>query len=62
MVLQKQIQRQKHLKNDNDDIKEENKKEEEVTTRFSKDGTYEVNVALWNATSDKESMAADAFK
>jgi len=48
-------------KNDNDDIKEENKKEEEVTTRFSKDGTYEVNVALWNATSDKESMAADAL-
>lgn len=48
-------------KNDNDDIKEENKKEEEVTTHFSKDGTYEVNVALWNATSDKESMAADAL-
>ena len=48
-------------KNDNDDIKEENKKEEEVTTRFSKDGTYEVNVALWNATNDKESMAAGAL-
>ena len=49
-------------KNDNDDIKEDgNKKEEEETSRFSKDGTYEVNVALWNATSDKESMAADAL-
>lgn len=48
-------------KNDNDKKEDGNKKEEEVTTRFSKDGTYEVNVALWNATSDKESMAADAL-
>lgn len=49
-------------KNDQED-KEENKEEnkEEVTSRFTKDGTYEVNVALWNATSDKESMAADAL-
>ncbi|MDO5812180.1 MAG: NEAT domain-containing protein [Bacillota bacterium] len=48
-------------KNDNDKKEDGNKKEEEVITRFSKDGTYEVNVALWNATSDKESMAADAL-
>lgn len=49
-------------KNDQED-KEENKEEnkEEVTSRFKQDGTYEVNVALWNATSDKESMAADAL-
>lgn len=48
-------------KNDSDKKEDENKKEEEETSRFSKDGTYEVNVALWNATSDKESMAADAL-
>lgn len=49
-------------KNDQED-EEENKEEnkEEVTSRFKQDGTYEVNVALWNATSDKESMAADAL-
>lgn len=51
-------------KNDQEDQKDEENKEEnkeEVTSRFKQDGTYEVNVALWNATSDKESMAADAL-
>ena len=37
------------------------KKDEENTSRFTKDGTYSVDVALWNATSDKESMAASAI-
>ena len=40
---------------------DEDKKDEENTSRFTKDGTYEVNVALWNATSDKGSMAASAI-
>lgn len=31
------------------------------TSRFESDGTYSLNVALWNATSDKESMANGAF-
>lgn len=47
-------------KNDNDK-KEDYIGGNNVTTRFSKDGTYEVNVALWNASSDKESMATDAL-
>lgn len=40
---------------------DEDKKDEENTSRFTKDGTYSVDVALWNATSDKESMAASAI-
>lgn len=40
---------------------DKDKKDEENTSRFTKDGTYSVDVALWNATSDKESMAADAL-
>lgn len=32
-----------------------------IPSRFNQDGTYSVDVALWNATSDKESMAADAL-
>ena len=32
---------------------DEDKKDEENTSRFTKDGTYSVDVALWNATSDK---------
>ena len=40
---------------------DEDKKEEENISRFTKDGTYSVDVALWNATSDKESMAASAI-
>ena len=39
----------------------ETPKDEENTSRFTKDGTYSVDVALWNATSDKESMAASAI-
>ena len=40
---------------------DKDKKDEENTSRFTKDGTYSVDVALWNATSDKESMAASAI-
>ena len=28
-----------------------------IPSRFNQDGTYSVDVALWNATSDKASMA-----
>ena len=41
--------------------KDDEDKDDENTSRFTKDGTYEVNIALWNATSDKESMAASAI-
>lgn len=47
--------------NQKEDGNTDDKDKEEVTSRFKQDGTYEVNVALWNATSDKESMAADAL-
>ena len=33
----------------------------ESTSKFAKDGTYTVDVALWNATQDKASMAAGAI-
>lgn len=33
----------------------------ENTSKFTKDGTYTVDVALWNATQDKVSMAASAI-
>ena len=32
-----------------------------IPSRFNQDGTYSVDVALWNATSDKASMAATAL-
>lgn len=32
-----------------------------IPSRFNQDGTYSVDVALWNATSDKASMAAAAL-
>ena len=35
--------------------------EPETPSKFTQDGTYSVDVALWNATSDKESMAASAI-
>ncbi|MGX8850695.1 NEAT domain-containing protein [Amedibacillus sp. YH-ame10] len=38
-----------------------NDAEKQVTSVFESDGTYEVNVALWNATSDQASMAASAI-
>ena len=34
--------------------------DDKETSKFSKDGTYNVKVALWNATQDKASMAAEA--
>ena len=33
----------------------------ESTSKFAKDGTYTVDVALWNSTQDKASMAAGAI-
>lgn len=32
------------------------------TSKFTKDGTYKVNIALWNASKDEASMAASALE